>query len=139
MLGLFITLTQSQMKNLFLSAVLTVLVLSGCNQQSTVADQTQNEKIATMEQEISTMQKTNEELAKQVTDLQTQVTDLKKENKNLKNTSSKSPKTNGSNCQKSGQTCQSFSQGVGGGDNCCSGLKCDGSGPDGTSGICVKE
>ena len=39
-------------------------------------------------------------------------------------------------CKNINQACQSYSQGVGGGDNCCSGLKCDQSGPDGTTGVC---
>lgn len=37
------------------------------------------------------------------------------------------------------QSCQSYGQGVGGGDSCGEGYKCDGSGPDGTSGKCVKK
>ena len=36
-----------------------------------------------------------------------------------------------------GQACNSWSQGVGGGDTCCGGLRCDGSGPDGTTGKCA--
>ena len=39
-------------------------------------------------------------------------------------------------CKNINQVCQSYSQGVGGGDSCCSGLGCDGIGPDGTTGIC---
>jgi len=42
-------------------------------------------------------------------------------------------------CNKIGELCYSHSQGVGGGDSCCEGYKCDGSGPDGTTGKCIKK
>jgi TolA-binding protein len=41
-------------------------------------------------------------------------------------------------CAKEGETCQNYGQGVGGGDNCLLGLRCDESGPDGTTGKCIK-
>ncbi|HPA25604.1 MAG TPA: hypothetical protein PLK76_02485 [bacterium] len=40
-------------------------------------------------------------------------------------------------CKTINQTCELFGQGVGGGDNCCIGLKCDQNGPDGTTGQCI--
>lgn len=43
----------------------------------------------------------------------------------------------GSGC--AGDSCQLYSQGAGGGDNCCTGYRCDGSGPDGTTGKCVQD
>lgn len=40
-------------------------------------------------------------------------------------------------CKKEGETCYSYSQGVGGGDDCFAGLKCDGSGADHLTGYCI--
>lgn len=40
-------------------------------------------------------------------------------------------------CSKEGEKCYVYSQGVGGGDSCFVGLKCDGSGEDHLTGYCI--
>lgn len=76
----------------------------------------------------SILKSTERSLQQQITALQSQIEQLQQ----------KRP-TPTPICNKIGEHCYSYSQGVGGEDSCCDGLKCDGSGPDGTTGICIEK
>jgi len=104
----------------------------------------------------SHIKNTEQELQQQIYILQDQIIQYQQQiNSNQNELSAKQPQGNSvtdqkqntnvtcnnpqiTECAKEGENCQSFGQGVGGGDNCLVGLKCDGSGPDGTTGKCIK-
>jgi outer membrane murein-binding lipoprotein Lpp len=108
-----------------ISVIITVLIVSG------VVYAWQKSNLKSIEQKLQ----------QQIISLENQIEQLQEKigSQDMNNKTNQTPSDALSICKKINQPCQSYSQGVGGGDSCCEGYKCDGSGPDGTTGICKIE